>query len=356
MPSLNFPGHVSIITPVYNAAPYLRTCIPSVLAQSNRNFELLLINDGSTDDSGNICEEYAKQDKRIKVFHTPNKGPSAARNIGLENCKGQYVLFLDADDSLDQNAVSMLVLMHGNPDLVIGNFARVMSETVAISNPNTPAWSLLSSDHLVEYTLSYLKAPNTCPLLGVAWGRLFKTDIIRRNNITFNESLSTFEDVCFLFQYLKHVRTVSFIPLPLYRYMVPYAEQKNYSSACMSIGDNPKKQWGFTEALKHISEFLKTKSITDSEVEKIVSHAYVSFTAIQLVRVCGQLTPKNKGLITEFVTNLLGDPVLERSLKFYEPELGPSKLLPWLMKLKLTWLLIFAAKHKAYKKYGKPKD
>lgn len=89
---------ISIIIPVYKAEKYLHCCVDSVLAQSFTNFELILIDDGSPDNSGTICDEYAKQDRRIKVFHQENQGVSAARNLGIEQAKGEWIAFIDSDD------------------------------------------------------------------------------------------------------------------------------------------------------------------------------------------------------------------------------------------------------------------
>lgn len=97
---------ISIITPVYNTQKYLKRCIESVLSQTYSNIELLLIDDGSTDESGKICDEYANKDSRVKVFHITNGGPSRARNIGLENATGNYILFVDSDDWVDNQFVS----------------------------------------------------------------------------------------------------------------------------------------------------------------------------------------------------------------------------------------------------------
>ena len=92
--------HVSIIIPIYNSEQYLGKCIDSVLKQTFTDFELLLINDGSTDSSGKICDEYALKDARVRVFHKENGGVSAARNTGIKAAKGKYVTFVDADDTL----------------------------------------------------------------------------------------------------------------------------------------------------------------------------------------------------------------------------------------------------------------
>ena len=91
---------ISIIVPVYKVEKYLRRCIDSILAQTYQNIEVLLIDDGSPDNSGEICDEYAERDSRVRVFHKPNGGVSSARNLGLKEAKGQYIGFVDADDRL----------------------------------------------------------------------------------------------------------------------------------------------------------------------------------------------------------------------------------------------------------------
>ena len=104
---MTFP-FFSILVPVYNVAPYLRECLDSVLGQSYPNFELLLVDDGSTDDSGSICDEYAAKDARIRVFHKPNGGQMAARCLAIANANGEYYVFLDSDDTLVPNALATL--------------------------------------------------------------------------------------------------------------------------------------------------------------------------------------------------------------------------------------------------------
>ena len=93
---------ISIIVPVYNTEKYLRCCIDSILVQTFADFELLLINDGSTDSSGTICEEYALEDRRVRVFHKENGGVSSARNVGLDNARGEWITFVDSDDYIEE--------------------------------------------------------------------------------------------------------------------------------------------------------------------------------------------------------------------------------------------------------------
>lgn len=352
------PGLVSVIVPVYNDASCLPKCIQSVMAQSYMLVEVIIVDDGSTDETANMCDRYAERDPSVIVIHQPNKGPAAARNAGLAKAKGEFILFLDSDDSLERTAVDELVnsLREFKADLAISNFSRVLSPSEKKVNLAYPPFYELRRHDLVKYTFSYLQAPNKCPLFGVAWGRLFKSAIIKSNGISFDESLHTFEDVAFLFEYLSHAKNGAyFLADPMYNYMVPYAEQKNYSSACMTIGNNPQRQWGFTKALLQVRGFLTTSMVDAENVEAAIGHGYVALTCIQLVRICGQLYQGNRETIYQFVNQLVNDPTLRRCLRHYDASTGPHKLLPLLIRLKLTRLILRLSQYKAYKKYGKPK-
>ncbi len=111
---------VSVIIPVYNVESYLRECVDSVLGQTYGNFEIILVDDGSTDSSGKICEEYLDKDSRVTVIHQKNSGPSKTRNIGIDNANGKYIYFLDSDDYIENNTLEMLVTTaeSNNADLV----------------------------------------------------------------------------------------------------------------------------------------------------------------------------------------------------------------------------------------------
>ena len=102
-------GLVSVIVPIYNSEQYLHRCIDSIVNQSYKDIEIILINDGSTDNSGEICNEYAVIDNRIKVMNTQNNGPAAARNIGIENSKGKFIFFVDSDDFIENDALKLLI-------------------------------------------------------------------------------------------------------------------------------------------------------------------------------------------------------------------------------------------------------
>ena len=124
---------VSIIVPIYNAQKTLERCIESILNQDFSDFELLLIDDGSKDDSGKICDVYAKKDHRVRVIHKENSGVSASRNLALQEAKGEYLQFLDADDWITPNATRLLVesLEQNHCDMVIADFYRVIKERLS---------------------------------------------------------------------------------------------------------------------------------------------------------------------------------------------------------------------------------
>lgn len=119
---------VSIVVPVFNTEPYLEACLNSILRQSYTDFELLLIDDGSSDASGAICDAYALKDARVCVYHTGNKGVSSARNLGLDHAAGQWIMFVDSDDELTEGA--LMTLTEGGSDFSVGGLLRVQNGQV----------------------------------------------------------------------------------------------------------------------------------------------------------------------------------------------------------------------------------
>lgn len=128
---------ISVIIPIYNRAHTIRRAVDSVLRQTYRDLELLLVDDGSTDDTLAICREYERQDSRVKVFHTDNRGVSAARNLALRHCAGQYVRFLDSDDELPENSLADLIAPFQNNEAV----ELVMGAMLGYGYETPPAFS-----------------------------------------------------------------------------------------------------------------------------------------------------------------------------------------------------------------------
>lgn len=211
---------VSIVVPVYCAEKYLKLTLDSILKQTYKNFELLLVDDGSTDGSGDICDSYSTEDSRIRVFHNPNSGASRARNFGVAQAKGTYLVFVDADDLLESDFLSTMIQEFTEPeiDLVLCGFERFYHDDLndKIEYPlGKKAKEILTSNREL---CKLFTVPKTS-LSGVSvWGKVYKLDIIRQNQVTFPENISYEEDCCFNLQYYRHARKAVTIQKCMYHY------------------------------------------------------------------------------------------------------------------------------------------
>ena len=195
---------VSCIVPVYNVASFLGRGIDSVLAQSFKDFELILVDDGSSDGSGAICDDYSQRDSRVKVIHQENAGVSAARNAGLRAAKGDWVTFVDSDDLvLDCFLQSLVdaVSADNRIDLAYCGYAIVENST-SIKSYKSGAYIGQEQIHdlLSKTNLLYRCSP---------WAKLFRRSIIEDNGLQFDEKLSISEDRLFLYKYLVHVKGIA---------------------------------------------------------------------------------------------------------------------------------------------------
>ncbi len=202
---------ISVIIPVYNAGGYLRSAIDSVLTQ-NVNLELILIDDGSTDDSGVVCDISASKDDRIRVFHTENYGVSHARNIGLNHAKGQFITFLDADDELLSGALHRLLtlLLEYNADMAAGKKLTIThsGEENHMSFPqNIELWN--GTDGLKNALADH-------PATYSVWGKLYRADLVRA--VRFAEGRKVHEDSFFVFACMLNEPRVIVIDEEVIRY------------------------------------------------------------------------------------------------------------------------------------------
>ena len=201
---------ISIIVPVYNAGKTLSYCVDSILAQSYTDFELLLIDDGSIDGSGNICDDYAARDKRVRVFHKPNGGVSSARNLGLQVALGYWVTFIDSDDYISGKYLESL--QSGNADLVIGQSLHFNTNNKFWGDEKLLAQNLLTPDDIEAFYSKYLVAH----ILRTPWGKLFKRKLIA--DIKFDLDMRIGEDTVFVYQYLSNCKSISVVENGCYYY------------------------------------------------------------------------------------------------------------------------------------------
>ena len=224
---------ISIIVPVYNTEKYLRQCVDSILNQSFKDFELLLIDDGSKDASGTICDEYATKDKRVRVWHQENQGVSVARNVGLEHAQGEWIYFPDSDDIIVEDAFeTMIKMVSDSVDYVMCGY-EVYDEngncTYAITERNQRV--ITREEALVE-----MFAPTDYRYQGYLWNKLFRASIIKDNHLRFVKGIKFNEDRLYDVEYLCRIKgNVVYSTTPVYQYI----ERSNSAMSSLTQRFNP---------------------------------------------------------------------------------------------------------------------
>ena len=200
-------GLISVIVPIYNSEKYLDNTIKSIINQTYKNLEIILVDDGSTDKSYEICKKYQKKDNRIKLFHQKNKGVSFARNIGIENSNGEFLTFMDSDDLIDKKMYEKLFnAFDNNLDYVFCDY-KIKKNMVNNSNK------------ILDMTI-YDKIYKSFPYDGGANWCLYRTKIIKKYNIKFSENLFFAEDLDFLISYLiRCKKNIKYVDEKLYYYV-----------------------------------------------------------------------------------------------------------------------------------------
>jgi len=212
---------ISIIIPVYNVESYIRKCLDSVINQTYKNLEIICVNDGSTDGSGKICDEYAARDNRVKVFHKENGGVSSAKNIGLKNATGKYIGFVDADDWIEPDMYETLHKSAQNKNVPI-SVASYFKDAIPMSNKERISDGIIDTKNMLLYPLKRDYYMGFC---GYLWNKLFSADIFK--GLRFNEKINYAEDVLLYTETIIAGKCVGiYIDKPLYHY---YQREKSIS-------------------------------------------------------------------------------------------------------------------------------
>ena len=192
---------LTVIVPIYNIAPYLDKCVQSIVNQTYKNFEIILVDDGSPDNCPSICDEWVRKDDRVKVIHKENGGVSSARNEGLKLASGKWIWFVDGDDTVEPDALSKLLkYTEQNPDLLV--FNRDFNEEYCKDE-------YFFDDYYFKYRFGF-----------EPWNKLYKTEIIKQNNLAFDTEESIGEDLLFNAMYYQFAEKYLFVSDKLYNYRV----------------------------------------------------------------------------------------------------------------------------------------
>lgn len=238
---------ISIVIPVYNVSAYLRQCLESIINQSYSHLEIIVVNDGSTDDSLSICEEYQIKDSRIKLINQENKGLSGARNRGIDTATGDYILFIDSDDWIHLDTCQLLIdnVKKINTDVVLFSYVKEFSnysEEKFILDGDLIFYEQESGKihrRIIGLYEEELAHPENADTMVTAWGKLYKTEIIKNNKIYFTDcKMIGTEDMLFNAYCFKYVKSISNLHHCLYHY-----RKNNQSSLTSVYKTNLYNQW-----------------------------------------------------------------------------------------------------------------
>jgi glycosyltransferase involved in cell wall biosynthesis len=332
---------VSIIVPIYNAEKYLKTCIDSILNQTYENIEVILINDGSTDNSKKICYEYKKKDSRIVVINQPNCGPSISRNNGLRLSTGKYVQFVDADDYLEQDMTEKLIkFMDNSTQLVMGAFNIVYikdGKTDKVTNDCDKLSGMKSSYKKSEF-LNVFGEFFLLDYINVLWNKLYSIDVIKKNNIRFIDDLFMGEDLLFNLDYIKACDGIKFINQPLYNYL-----QINENS----LTRKSKKDFFEIQKMifKKVREFMKENDCYSDKNKGFVEKLYTDLiiNSFDNIILDSKLNRESQKI---YMSSIVQDDSVRENIKFFKFGNIQKKLIYLFIKYKKIVCIYLLIKYK----------
>lgn len=302
---------VSIIVPIYNTAKMLECCLSSIVNQTYKDIEIILVNDASTDGSYEIAKKFAEKDKRIRLFNRPHKGVSAARNFGLDVAKGEYIQFIDSDDYVELNMIEVMLnkLIEENADIVVCNYTH-------------PSIKNYASDEIFDTTKveDCLRFYQITFAAHIPWNKLYKREIIKTR---FDEEVSFSEDDLFGLSNLFNSKKLVTISNILYHYYVAPKDASIEESSCINKLAKADKFWETKQTYWYLRNALlqKTKLI----VSKYLNNEYADDFAyarqfefmIWEILILVQVGVDVNGLIIE-MTNIFKEEEFQYSLKLRE--------------------------------------
>ena len=311
---------VSVIIPIYNVEQYLCQCVDSVLAQTYVDLEIILVDDGSPDGCGDICEDYAKRDNRIRVAHKDNGGLSDARNEGIETCNGQYIFFLDADDYIAPQCIEYLVAESLSGALAVCGYVLDFTDDGYLKEPDQVFGEYRT---LAEYLIDFHKLFAT--KFNFAWGKLYNAEIIRVNNLRFTKGISLVEDILFNLDYYKYCHK-GIVAIPYNGY---YYRQHGNSTLSKRFND---KMFEWNEiCYTKVRDYLKDAGcFTDLNREHLYRNIAGNYQyAFYLIACNATMSMKNK---VSLIRTYAATPIYQDSLTVRLGKRFDYRLLQYLLK------------------------
>jgi len=260
---------ITVIVPIYNVEDYLSMCVDSILAQTYKNIEVILVDDGSTDSSGEMCDKFAERDSRVRVIHQTNGGLSDARNAGLESAQGEYLIFCDGDDWIEKDLLhtAYQAIEKNEGDVAVwGYFADFVDEEERLQRRDIHECSNMVCTK--EMNTDFLLEREILGLIGYAWNKLYKTALLTENKYKFQKGLSLVEDMIFNKPVLLKAKKVVFLDV----IGTHYIQRPRVTLGTKYYPNYFKLK---VKACQAREELLKGYHLDFSKVEKTLSALYV---------------------------------------------------------------------------------
>ena len=294
-------GLVSIIVPVYNCEKEINGCVNSILSSDYKEIEIIIINDGSTDGSEQVCKELSDRIPQIKYFYQDNSGVSVARNYGFGQSAGEYIMFVDGDDQIKSNLISALLeKMDPSTDIVCCSYEILGENRTELMFDNEVEASSVSDKepfYLQLMDRQYGNNGNNATAIGVPWGKLFRREVISRNNIIFDPKLRRMQDNIFVMQSFYYANKIKYIPLGLYLYRVEHINSYNKGAYNHDVYEGVlRRRMDFFNSHKEIVSpqislylYRENLSYLMMSIHYIVAHTNSMDRAIQEIKsICSQ--------------------------------------------------------------------
>ena len=327
---------ITIFTPTYNRAYILPRVYKSLCLQTCKDFEWLIVDDGSIDNSKEICTKLMNDDKRIKYILQENLGVSHTRNVALENAQGKYIVFVDSDDLIHEDYLKILInsIEKNNSDISVCNFIeRKISNTGKVEDITREFYpkEVMEMSEMKDYIMDF----GNSGLLNPLWNKIYKREIIENNNITFDEKVETGEDFIFNLQYFRKTKKISFIKEKLYYYI----RRNNNSITYQYIENMYERGWEIHSLLE---SFLEDMNFYSNENAYVLygNHLTGAFSAfLNLYHNNCKLTSKEK---REYIRRIIDRPYVKECAVNRKSDKGIIGLTSFLIRMNNT-LLISAA-------------
>lgn len=339
---------VSVIIPVYNEETELPRCLDTVLAQTHPDLDIILVNDGSKDRSGEVCDAYAARDRRIRVIHQANAGVSMARNAGIAAARGEYLQFVDADDEIaPEMTARLLTPMRDGMDVVMCGFLyrqcypdgkRLESESPL------PAVGIMDAREFLQTCTR--DRPTWLSLFHSQCNKMYRRDILSANSIAFATGMTSSEDGLFNFHYLAHCQRAAIIDVR------PYVYIQDMSPGKAGVG------WKYYPGvirdfltLNRAAAALFSQRLPEEEQRRRMA-IMADLIILAVVKFCRRDATMPREAILAALDELTRQPDVQQWFRQYRPGPGQSRLMPFFFRHRLVRPLYYEARRRADKRYG----